>query len=105
MSGNFILVRVSCVVFYFHFVILKRAERILTLPTLSFPIREEMKMMVFFSRSVMNGATLFGVGLTILALSFALNFTGSKALIFAICGYAYLFASVIAFFFPNLSEK
>jgi hypothetical protein len=61
--------------------------------------------MVFFSRSVMNGATFFGVGLTILALSFALNFTGSKALIFAIVGYVYLFASFMAFVFPKLSEK
>jgi len=60
--------------------------------------------MVFFSKNVMNGASFFGVALTILALSFTLNFTGYKALIFAIVGYAYLALSVLAFFFPKLSE-
>jgi hypothetical protein len=62
-------------------------------------------MKVFFSESIMNGATLFGVGLTILALSFALSFTGIKALFFAIAGYTYLFVAFLAFVFPRLSEK
>jgi hypothetical protein len=61
--------------------------------------------MVFFSKSFINGASFFGIGLTILALSFALNFTGNNALFFAIGGYSYLLLSVLAFFFPKLSEK
>jgi len=61
--------------------------------------------MVFFNKSVMNGATLFGVGLTILALSFALEFTGNKALYFGIGGGLYLVAALLAFFFPRLSER
>ena len=61
--------------------------------------------MVFFRRSLMNGATLFGVGLTVLALIFAWDYTGTKALIFAICGYVYLLFAFLAFVFPKLSEQ
>jgi len=61
--------------------------------------------MVFFSKSVMNGATLFGISLAIFGLSFALNFTGRRALIFAICGYIYLFGALLAFFLKSLSEE
>lgn len=60
--------------------------------------------MVFFRRSFMNGATLFGVGLTILALIFALDYSGNAALIFAISGYIYLLLALLAFIFPKLSE-
>ncbi len=66
---------------------------------------ESKKNELFFSRAFMNGATLFGVGLTVLALSSALNFTGNQALFFAIVGYSYLALSILAFFFPKLSEE
>jgi len=60
--------------------------------------------MKLFNKSFMNGANLLGVGLAILGISFALKFTGTKMLIFAIFGYVYLISSALAFFFPNLSE-
>lgn len=60
--------------------------------------------MVFFNSSFMNGATLLGVGLAILGISFSVGLTGNKALVMAIAGYAYIFASAAAFFFPNLSN-
>ena len=51
----------------------------------------------------MNGATLFGVGLTILAISFELEFVGWKALLFGIIGYLYFATSIVAFLFQKLS--
>jgi len=51
----------------------------------------------------MNRVTLFGVGLTILRISFALKFVGWKALLFGIISYLYLATSIVASFFPKLS--
>jgi hypothetical protein len=61
--------------------------------------------MVLFNKAVVNGATFFGVGLAILALSFALEFQGKRAIVFAVAGYIYIVASFLAFVFPRLSGK
>jgi hypothetical protein len=61
--------------------------------------------MKLFNRSFMNGATLFGVSLTLFALGFGLiNLSGTNTIILFVAGYIYLIASVLAFFFPWLSE-
>jgi hypothetical protein len=65
---------------------------------------KNMSKRKFFSNSIMNGATFFGVGITVLGISFALDFIGYKALIFAVVGYLYLITSFFAFVIPSLSE-
>ena len=61
--------------------------------------------MIFFNKAVSNGATFLGTGLTILGISFALEFVEWKALLFAIAGGIYIIASVVAFFCPVLSGE
>jgi len=54
----------------------------------------------------MNGATLFGVALSLFALTFALSdkLEYWQQIMFFCFSYLYLVASVISFFFPWLSE-
>lgn len=67
-----------------------------------------MKKDLFFSRSIMNGATLFGVGVTLLAMTLALNTLGEVKpiglLFLYLTSLLYLVCSILAFFFPKLSE-
>lgn len=60
--------------------------------------------MKFFTKSFMNGATLFGIGLAILGLQLGLDLGYLAELILAVVGYLYLIISVIAFLVPSLSE-
>lgn len=52
----------------------------------------------------MNGATLLGVGLTILGLSFVVDLKYTELLILSVAGYLYIIASFFAFVIPSLSE-
>lgn len=62
--------------------------------------------MVLFNTAFMNGATLFGIFLTLLSLVFALGerLPKGKKLFLSIVAYLYLVASALAFIFPNLSS-
>ncbi|MCK4553079.1 hypothetical protein KAT80_02660 [Candidatus Pacearchaeota archaeon] len=62
--------------------------------------------MKLFNRAFMNGATLFGVSLTLSALAFAIsdNLGVSGTITFFLIAYLYLIASVLAFMIPSLSE-
>jgi len=60
--------------------------------------------MVFFSKSVMNGATLFGVCLTLTALGFLDAFSqDAKIYLFSGAGI-YGLGAILAFTFTKLSE-
>lgn len=60
--------------------------------------------MVFFRKSIMNGATLFGVGITLFALSFLDDFDTNVRIILILSGAFYTLISGLAFAFPKLSE-
>ncbi len=62
--------------------------------------------MKFFNHSLMNAATLFGVALTLIALTFALSdkLGFYPMIVFFFVGCLYLLASIVAAFFPSLSE-
>jgi len=62
--------------------------------------------MVFFNKSFMNGATLFGISPTLFALTFAISdkLSVNGSLIFFLIAYLYLIASFLAFMIPPLSE-
>ena len=60
--------------------------------------------MVFFNKSVMNGATLFGASLTLTALAFLDNFNEQAKLYFFIGAGIYGLGAILAFIFPKLSD-
>lgn len=51
----------------------------------------------------MNGATLFGVSLTLTALSFLDIFAKNAKIFFFICALIYGIGAILAFFCPKLS--
>ena len=61
--------------------------------------------MVFFNKSVMNGATLFGVSLTLFSLAFIFISLEADPIVLLIAGTIYLTAATLAFVVPKLSEK
>jgi hypothetical protein len=60
--------------------------------------------MVFFNKAVMNGATLFGVALTLTALGFLDSFHYSAKIYLFIGAGFYFIGSILAFFFPEWSR-
>ena len=61
--------------------------------------------MVFFNKSVMNGATLFGVCLTLTALGFLEIFSQSAKRNLFIGAGLYGLGAILAFVFPKLSGE
>ena len=61
--------------------------------------------MIIFTNAFMNGATLFGIALTLFALTFALKnkLKRIQKIIFFLVAYLYLITSFVAFVFPSLS--
>ena len=60
--------------------------------------------MILFNKSFMNGASLFGIALTLTALGFLKEFPFIAKLCLFICAGLYWIASLLAFFFPKFSN-
>lgn len=61
--------------------------------------------MILFNKSFMNGATLFGVSITLFSLVFVFISLERNPNVLIFGGTIYLIFSALAFFFPKLSEK
>ncbi|HDL02455.1 MAG TPA: hypothetical protein ENH20_01320 [Candidatus Pacearchaeota archaeon] len=61
--------------------------------------------MVFFNKSLMNGATLFGVCITLAALGFLDDFDIKVKIFLFGAALVYGTGSMVAFIFFKLSEK